>query len=523
MTHRTGGEPGFPAAARPTALLVATGIRKEFSGTQALKGVDFDVLPGEIHGLLGENGAGKSTLVRVLGGIIRADEGTVAVNGEEVVLHSAADAFAHGISVVHQELSLMPNLTIAENICMTDLPVVRGLAGRAGVLNKAELRRRTRLAAERVGADFKPGQPVASLSPARKQLVEIARALLGSARILMLDEPTSSLPPDERQELFRRLEALRKQGIGIIFITHLLDEALGLCDRATVLRDGINVGTRSSASTSVDELIELMTGRRAGSVFPGGIARAAAVEARLSVRALQSPPRVADISFEVYPGEIVGLAGLVGSGRTETLKAIFGVSPRSAGSISIDGRAVSFARASEAIAAGVAYVPEDRQLEGLFPQHSVVTNMTIASANTTRGDRGGRRSFLLDRRRMAALAKRLVEQLGVKTPSLATPIALLSGGNQQKAVLGRWLAVDPTLVLADEPTRGVSVGSKLEIYRLLRNMAENGAAIVLVSSEFEELVGLCNRVVILRDGRSVAEVPTSNLDADGLLNLVLSG
>jgi ribose transport system ATP-binding protein len=504
-------------------VLKIAGVRKEFSGTQALVDVDLEVRTGEIHALLGENGAGKSTLVKIIGGVLDPDDGQMWVSGAETSLRSPADALAEGITVVHQELSLMPNLTVGENLCMNHIPVGRGpLLGKLGIVDQKEIRRQTQRAGEMLGTRFVPGDPVSSLSPARRQLVEIGRALLGSTRLLLLDEPTSSLPPDGRQELFARLKELRNQGIGIVLVTHALEEALEQADRVTVLRDGRKVGTRICHETGVHEIIEMMTGREAGSVFPETDSETKSGTPRLCVNSLAGPPRVSDVSFEVHPGEILGLAGLVGSGRTETLKMIFGAMKAQSGAIEIDGAPVHFRSPSAAIAAGIAYVPEDRQAEGLFPDHSVLTNLTIAAVNQRENGAKLRRGPFLDRRQAGKLGRELVNKLRVKTASVTAPIASLSGGNQQKAILARWLAVRPRVVLADEPTRGVSVGSKVEIYRLLRELTASNAAVVVVSSEFEELVGLCDRVVLMKSGRTVSSRSTAGLDADALLHLVLS-
>jgi ribose transport system ATP-binding protein len=506
-----------------TALLAMTGVRKEFTGTQALVGIDLEIRTGEIHALLGENGAGKSTLVKIMGGVLLPDGGAIQVDGGEVSLNSPAAALREGITVVHQELSLMSNLTVGENLCMYAPPVsAKGPWKSLGLLDRRRIREETWRAGEMLSTTFNPNELVGTLNPARRQLVEIGRALLGSTRLLLLDEPTSSLPPHERQELFARLRELRRQGIAIVFVTHALEEALALSDCVTVLRDGRKVGTRRSADTAVEDLIEMMTGRQAGSVFPAAGGERKARTPRLRVQSLACPPLVSEVSFEVFPGEILGLAGLVGSGRTETLKTLFGALKRAAGTVELDGEPVEFGSPRAAIGARVAYIPQDRQAEGLFPDHSVLMNLGIAAVNSPDDEAGLRRGPFVNGGQLGRLGRDLVSRLRIKTPSVSTPIASLSGGNQQKAILARWLAVRPGVVLADEPTRGVSIGSKVEIYRLLRELSDRGAAIVVVSSEFDELVGLCNRVVLMKGGRSVGEVPTEGIDPDALLNLVLS-
>jgi ABC-type sugar transport system ATPase subunit len=502
----------------------ARDVSKRFGATQALAGVSFDVQGGEVHALLGENGAGKSTLVKIMGGFLAPDEGTLTLDGAPLGVLDPAAAFANGIVVVHQELSLLPNLSVAENILITRPPVrANPLARALGKLDRRAMLERARAGLALLHADIDPASPAGALSQAERQLVEIVRALAHSARLILLDEPTSALPPSERRELFSRIRLIRQEGVGIVFITHLLEEALAISDRISVLRDGRNVGTRPAAGTSVADLVELMTGRPSGSVFPLRGGPRPATTPRLKVTDLASAPRLQGVSFEAAPGEIVGLAGLVGSGRTECLKTIFGALPLSGGSIEIDGAPRRFASPAAAIAAGIALIPEDRQDESVFPNHSLGDNICVAAAATGRGeDLHGLAAFVLDRRKMAEVAGRLSDALQVKAASLRSPIASLSGGNQQKAILARWVAVKPSIVLADEPTRGVSIGSKVEIYRLIRQLAQGGAAVVIVSSEFEELLGLCDRIYLLRDGWSVDELTPQGLEAEDLLQLVLA-
>ena len=490
-------------------------ISKRFGATQALDGVTCEILAGEIHAVLGENGAGKSTLVKIMSGHLQPDAGHLELAGEAMPALTPKAAFSAGIVVVHQELSLLPTLSVAENILINDPPL------RAGLLDRREMVARAKEHLALLAADIDPLVTIEALSQAQRQLVEIARALVHSARVILLDEPTSSLPPDERHELFDRLRLIREQGVGIVFITHLLEEALGLSDRITVLRDGRNVGTRPAADTSVTQLVDLMTGRPPGTVFPRRLSASADERPLLTVANVASGARLIDASFDVREGEIIGLAGLVGSGRTEVLKAVFGALPIDSGRVFMDGEQVHFRRPLDAIRRGISFIPEDRQDESVFPGHSVLTNICIAAASSSVGEALSGR-FVLDGRRMVSVAEKLRTKLQIKTRSVAAPIADLSGGNQQKTILARWVATRPRIVLADEPTRGVSIGSKIEIYRLFRELASEGAAIVLVSSEFEELTGLCERICIMAAGRTVDEVDPGGLEADDLLQLVLS-
>ena len=504
--------------------LEARGISKRFGATQALKRTSFAVANGEIHALLGENGAGKSTLVKIMSGHIQPDEGTLQLDGEPLQHLTPRIAFERGIVVVHQELSLLPTLSVAENVLINAPPVfANAVSRRLGHIDRRAMLARAESSLALIGAGIDPAARVDGLGQAERQLVEIARALAHAARVILLDEPTSSLPPDERGQLFSRIRLIRGKGVGVVFITHLLEEALALSDRITVLRDGDNVGTRRAADTSVEQLVELMTGRPAGTVFPTRGGAGLAGEPRLAVRDLSSPPRVLGVSFEARAGEIVGLAGLVGSGRTETFKTIFGAMAREGGEVRLDGRPVAFASPAAAIDAGLGFIPEDRQVESIFPDHSLLANICVAAASSSRGERlSGALPFILSPRRMSEVAERLRAALQVKASSVQSPISSLSGGNQQKAILARWVATKPRVVLADEPTRGVSIGSKIELYRLLRKLAAEGAAVVIVSSEFEELLGLADRIYVMRDGRTVGEVRPDGLDADDLLQLVLS-
>jgi ABC-type sugar transport system ATPase subunit len=370
--------------------------------------------------------------------------------------------------------------------------------------------------------DIDPEMPVSALSQAERQLVEITRAQAQSPKIILLDEPTSSLPPDQRGALFRRMSRIREAGVGIVFITHSLEEAKLVSDRITVLRDGRNVGTLASSDTTVPMLVELMSGRPSGTIFPIWQPDTAVASAKLAVQHIASPPKVRDVSFTVRSGEVVGLAGLVGSGRTETMKAIFGAAPIQSGMVLVEGKRVTFRTPADAISAGVAFIPENRQEESLFPNHSVMENICIAAVSSSRdhGVRFGR--HVLDRGRMHAAAARLKQALQIKAASVDSPITSLSGGNQQKTVLARWMATSPGIVLADEPTRGISINNKIEIYKLIRKLAAEGAGIVIASSEFEELVGLCDRIFIIRDGVVDGEIEVSGLTADALLEAVLS-
>lgn len=502
--------------------LEASDISKSFGATKALVSVNFAVLPGEIHALLGENGAGKSTLVKIMSGSVKADLGTIAMDGVAFEA-SPRVSTAMGLVVVHQELSLLPNLTVAENISLGNLPLRKGAGAKAiGFLDREAMKARAKASLDLMALDIDPDTLVADLSQAERQLIEITRAQAQSPKIILLDEPTSSLPPDQRGALFRRMERIRATGVGIVFITHSLEEALKVSDRITILRDGKKAATLRASEARVSQLIELMSGRPAGTLFPAWKGEHGAHSARLAVRNIASGIRVRNVSITVRSGEVVGIAGLVGSGRTESLKAIFGATPLQGGTIHIDGKPVHFRTPADAIDAGVAFIPEDRQEESLFPNHSVMENICVAAVSSGK-DHGFRRwSCVLDRSRMHRVAEEFKNVLQIKTPSIHASIGSLSGGNQQKSVLARWMATKPGIILADEPTRGISINNKIEIYKLVRGLAFKGASIIIASSEFDELAGLCDRVFILRDGVTEGELDVKGLSGDDLLQAVLA-
>jgi len=502
------------------ALLEGREIVKDFPGTRALDGVSFRITSGRIHALLGENGAGKSTLVRIMSGVMAPDQGRLLINGEDVTFDSPQSAHAAGIAVVHQELSLIPSLTVAENLSLVDPPRSSRPLGRvARVLDRNEMRRRATLSLAQLNVTMDVNMRVAALSPARRQLIEIAKSASQSSRVVLLDEPTSSLSPGEREELFSLVRQMRDGGMGIVFITHLLNEAISLSDDITVLRDGRLAGAFEAASTTEQQLIESMTGRTDGAIFPG-IAASGDSAVRLAVHRLGSGSAVRDVSLSVRAGEVLGLAGVVGAGRTETLEAIVGLRTVDSGEITMDNRPVRFRSPRQALAAGVALIPEDRQLEGIFHGHSVARNICISYLNNIGGRANRSRRHIIRTRSVNGIARTAIDEFSIKTRGTDSVIDSLSGGNQQKVILARCLATKPIVVLADEPTRGVSIGGKMEIYQLLRAIAARGTAVIVVSTEFEELAGLCDRITVIRRGVTVGDVHPP-LTGDALLGAVL--
>lgn len=486
-------------SASPALLLEATGVHKRFSGVHALRGVSLGVRAGEVHALVGENGAGKSTMINILAGAVRRDAGKVVFAGREVDLQSPAESQAAGIAVMHQELTTLPALTVAENLLMGRLPT------RAGWLDRGALLREARRMLDRVGLAVDPRCAIRELSLSQQQLVEIARALSTRARLLVMDEPSSSLTEHEARRLLDLVRQLRAEGVAILYVSHRMAEVFAIADRITVYRDGTFVDTVDASSTTPAAVVGSMVGR--------DLARATADEPReigdvlLDVRELtcraskrQGGHVTLDrVSLTVRRGEIVGLAGLVGSGRTELARAIFGAEPFDAGQVLLQDRPVRFRSPAEAIGAGIAMVPEDRKALALFLEKPVRWNISMAMLPSF-----ARRGFV-ERTRERTLVGAQIERLRVKTPGLEAPVRVLSGGNQQKTVLGRWLAIRPKLLILDEPTHGVDVGAKAEIASLIRSLAREGVAILLISSELPEVLALSDRIMVMRAGRMVAE------------------
>lgn len=493
-------------------VLTATSIRKSFAGVRALKGVSFDLAAGDVHALVGENGAGKSTLIRIITGAERADAGTLVVDGTPVDLAHLTPARAQsiGIAAVYQQPALFPDLTVTENIALTLDP---GAPWRP-IDWRARRQRASDLLA-RAGATFDPDRPAASLSMPEQQLVEIARAIGADARIILMDEPTASLTDREVGRLFDVIASLRASGTAILYISHRLDEVFTLADRITVLRDGETVTTAAREALTKDEVVRHMAGRALTTVFP--TRRVAHGEVALEVLSLTSASAgVHDVSLSVRRGEILGIAGLVGSGRTELAELLFGLRRADSGTIRVGGRAVDIACPDDAMAAGLAYVPEDRRRHGVIPHMSVAANTSLASL--ARVSRRG----LVRRRDERALATRFVGDLQIKTSSVDAPVATLSGGNQQKVALARWLARQPTVLILDEPTQGVDVGAKAEIHGVMQAMVERGMAIVMISSELPEILGMSDRIAVMRDGAMTGAIERADATADRILELAIA-
>ncbi len=504
-------------------LLDAVGVHKRYGGVHALRGVNLDVRAGEAHALCGENGAGKSTLINVLAGAVRRDEGRVVFGGREVDFRTPSESQAAGIAVIHQELATIPALSVAENLFMGRLPT------RGRLLDRRTMHERARALVADVGLAVDPRTPVRDLSLSNQQLVEIAKALSQQARLIIMDEPSASLTEHETQHLLDLVRRLRSQGVAILYVSHRLHEVFAVCDRITVFRDGASVRTVDTADVTPAAVVGLMVGRELAAAAAHHEAHAAG-EAVLEVRGLSTRRGAGrggatrgratrggttgdggsvpldDVSLTVRRGEIVGMAGLVGAGRSEVARAIFGADPFEAGEIRLAGRPVRFRSPADAIAAGVGMVPEDRKGLALFLDKPVRWSVSMATLPTL--GRGG--VIALGRER--ALAEDYVRRLRVRTPGIEAPVRSLSGGNQQKTVLARWLATGPRLLILDEPTHGVDVGAKAEIYELVRSLAREGIAILLISSELPEVLDLSDRIVVMRGGRVAATLGRAEAD-----------
>jgi ribose transport system ATP-binding protein len=488
-------------------LLRLQGISKSFGGAPVLTDISFEVLAGEVHALVGENGAGKSTLMNIVSGVLQPDSGRMEWAGRPVVLHNPRAAQDLGISFVHQELALVPQLSIAENVFLGRHP-----SRRLGLVKWDEMRERARELLAELGHDVDPRTPVEELSIGEKQLVEIARALACVSRLIIMDEPTAPLSERETERLFGVIGRLRNRGVSIIYITHRLKEVYTGADRVTVLRDGRLIATAPVSEMPHDLLVRHMVGRELSeeSAEPHGSAQPVVM---LKVDGLARGHSFRDIGFEIRRGEIVALAGLVGAGRTEVLESVFGVSPADAGRIYVDGREVPVRTPADAIRAGIALVPDDRKAKGLMLGASVRVNMVLASE----------RQFVIRGRQEAEAAQRMIGELSVRTRDAGTPVVELSGGNQQKVVLAKWLLTDVKVFLLDEPTRGIDVGAKAEIYALIRALARRGAAILFASSELEEVLRLADRILVMHRGRIAGELSRAQASDERIMQLATGG
>jgi rhamnose transport system ATP-binding protein len=498
MTAQSPGDSGT------TPLLALGGVHKTFGAVQALRGVDLELFSGEAHALVGENGAGKSTLVKILAGAHRPDAGIVLLDGEPLALAGPAEARDAGIAVIYQEPTLFPDLTVAENIFIGRQPLRR-----LRRIDAREMHRQCLALFERLGVTLDPQRPARGLSIADQQLVEIAKALSFDARILVMDEPTAALSGVEVDRLFSVVRSLCDAGSSVLFVSHRLDEVFALCRRTTVLRDGAWVSTDLTADLTPDQVIRRMVGREVSAMFPKQ--DTVVGDPVLEVRGLSRIGAFDDVSFSVRRGEIVALAGLVGAGRSEVARAIFGVDRYDHGTVLVDGKRLPSGRPAAAMRAGLAMVPEDRRQQGLVMELSVERN-----ANLTRRWALSRLGWLNHRTERAS-ARKWTQTLRVKTSTVTAPVSTLSGGNQQKLVLAKWLATEPQMLIVDEPTRGIDVGTKAEVHRLLSELAGRGVAVLMVSSELPEVLGMADRVLVMHEGRLTGELDRAAADEESVM------
>jgi ribose transport system ATP-binding protein len=489
-------------------------ISKGFNGVSVLKDVSFDVRQGEVHALAGGNGAGKSTLMKILQGVYQADAGEILIGGKPAAITSIQDAKAAGIGMVFQEFSLVPSLTVAQNIFLAAEPL-----GPGGLIDDRAAVRRTKEVFAEMEVDVDPRAEVSRLGTAYWQLTEIAKALAQNATVLIMDEPTASLARHESEALFELIDRLRQRGISIIYISHRMDEVYRLADRITILRDGRHLLTEPLTVVTPEQIVEGIVGKKIEGQLAyrarGHVAHDAAP--LLEVRGLNAGHRVRDVSFTLRPGEILGLAGLMGSGRTELARALFGIDKVDSGEVLLRGTKVTLATPQQAINAGVALIPEDRRAQGLVLEHSVQDNLLLPLLGQIQ------RGPLLDGTKGKELSSSLIKRFAVKVAHPHRPVRLLSGGNQQKVVIAKWLGTDPDILILDEPTAGVDIGTKSEILDMIRELANTGKAVIVISSEYPELLAVSDRVLVLKDGSIIRDIPRSEIADEEYLQLAVQG
>lgn len=491
------------------SIIEVKGISKSFPGVKALSNISFDIKLGEIHALCGENGAGKSTLIKVLTGAYMKDEGQILIDGHEVQIRSTHHAMELGIACIYQELSIAPQLDVAKNMFIGKM-----IKNRFGLLDLRRLYQDTQEILDKyIHLGVSPRRLCGELSVAQQQMVEIGRALTRRPRLIIMDEPTSSLSTAESETLFDLIRMLKNDNIAIIYITHKLTEVMQLSDRITVIRDGENILTADTGKITTEELIAAMIGRSLENMYNKSPAEQG--DPAVEVKSLARKGVFEDISFTVNSGEILGFFGLIGAGRSEIMRAVFGVDKYDAGEVVVGGKKLKGGRPADAIATGMGFATEDRKSEGLMLKLSVLLNMTLVKLPQFA------KAGVINRRAQAAAAEQFIKSISIKTPSALQLVGNLSGGNQQKVVVAKWLMTDPKVLIVDEPTRGIDVGSKSEIYGLLNELAKAGVAIIVVSSEIEEIMGVCDRVITICEGRQTADLPTKGLAVESVLSAAL--
>ncbi len=489
-----------------------TGIDKSFSGNQVLSNVNFEVRRGEIHALMGENGAGKSTLIKVLTGIHQCDSGVVKIDGQEVSFNNPKESEEKGLIVIHQELNIIPHLTVAENMFLGKELTY----GKTGIMNKKAMKKQTVQSLKRLGVtNIHPDETAGNLSVGQQQMVEIARAIATDARLVVMDEPTAALTDREIESLFKVVDSLKKQGVSIIYISHRMEEIFNICDRITILRDGTYIGTENIAETSFEAIVKMMVGRELGEQFPERSNSTGDVI--FEVSNLARSGYFQDVSFDVKQGEILGVAGLMGAGRSEVMEVIFGFRKKDNGSIKLNGKDLTIKHPRDAVEAGIGFITEDRKSKGLVIDASIRENIALTNLKTISG--GGIISGSKENKMVVDLIKRL----HVRTTGGGQEVKSLSGGNQQKVVIAKWLGINPKVLILDEPTRGVDVGAKKEIYTIMNELTERGVAIIMISSELPEVLGVSDRVMVMHEGKVTAFLDRDEADQESIMTAATGG
>lgn len=492
-------------------MIEMTGISKAFSGNQVLKDVSFSLEKGEIHALMGENGAGKSTLMKVLTGIYKRDGGMIKVKGKEVNFSSPKEAEKAGIAVIHQELNILPHLSIAENMFLGKEETV----GKTSILKTKSMNDKTKKILFELGLDVNPSSPASELSVGKQQIVEIAKALSAEAEVIVMDEPTAALTDREIDTLFKTIRDLQKKGVSFIYISHRMEEIFSLCDRITVLRDGEFAGEKFIRDTSFEEVVQMMVGRELGERFPERHAQIG--EVKLAVRGLTRNGHFENVSFDLHKGEVLCIAGLMGAGRTEVAQTLFGYRKATAGEVELDGKKVKIDSPGAAKKLGIGYVTEDRKSEGLLVDFTVEENISLTNFREIS------KYGLISRKKESALFLSMKERLGIRTSGPHQTAKSLSGGNQQKVVIAKWLGIEPDLLILDEPTRGVDVGAKKEIYSIINQLAERGVAVLMISSELPEVLGMADRVLIMHEGKLAGELSKEEMTQEKIMHYATGG
>lgn len=492
-------------------LIEMRDICKSFSHVQVLDHVQFTLAKGEVHALVGENGAGKSTLMKILSGIHQSDSGTITFNGREVMFTGAKDAEKHGISVIHQELNIIPSLSVMDNMFAGKELTY----GKSGILNRRVMRNRTKEALDRLGVQINPDVMAEDLSVGHQQMIEIAKALATNAQVIIMDEPTAALTENETKILFQVIRQLKNEEVSIIYISHRMEELFEICDRVTVLRDGQFIGMEDVSHTNYSEIVKMMVGRELGEQFPER--ERSNQSERIRVKNLGKKNVIKGINFTVRQGEILGIAGLMGSGRTEMMETLFGSRKKDDGEIFIDNQLVKIKKPSDAIRLGIGFITEDRKEKGLVLSESVRENIALTNLNTVS------KAGWISKRKESDLVMNLIEKLGVKVSEPEQSVKSLSGGNQQKVVIGKWLGIQPKILVLDEPTRGVDVGAKQEIYKIMNELTQQGVAIIMISSELPEVLGMSDRVLVMHEGEIGGIMPREDANQEKIMHVATGG